>query len=139
VPAEAFFKDLYTTDRAPDELLIEIEIPKRPGWRVGFGELSRRQGDFAVVGLAAAAETTDGAVRALRLVYFGAESHARLAGHAAAAARGTRLDDAAAEAIVAALDRDLNPMASLQGRPDTKLHLAKVLTRRVLGELRTAA
>jgi carbon-monoxide dehydrogenase medium subunit len=139
VPAEAFFKDLYTTDRAADELLIEVEVPKRPGWRVGFGELSRRQGDFALVGLAAAADTAGGAVRELRLVYFGAESHARLAAQAAAAARGRRLDDRAAEAIAAALDHDLEPMGNLQGRPDTKLHLAKVLTRRVLAELTEAA
>ena len=34
-----------------------------------------------------------------------------------------------------ALDRDLDPMGNLQGRPDTKRHLAKVLTRRVLAEI----
>jgi carbon-monoxide dehydrogenase medium subunit len=135
VPAETFFKDLYTTDRAADELLIEVEIPKRPGWRVGFGEFSRRQGDFAVVGLAAAAAMTGAAIGELRLVYFGAESHARLAAEAAAAARGRPLDAAAEDAILAALDRDLNPMGNLQGRPDTKRHLAKVLTRRVLADL----
>lgn len=137
VPAEAFFKDLYTTDRAADELLVEIEIPKRAAWRVGFGELSRRQGDFAVVGLAAAAEMAGGAIRELRLVYFGAESHARLASHAAEAARGRPLDRATAAAVADALDRDLKPMGSLQGRPDTKLHLAKVLTRRVLTDSAT--
>jgi carbon-monoxide dehydrogenase medium subunit len=139
VPAEAFFKDLYTTDRAADELLIEIEIPKRPGWRVGFGELSRRQGDFAVVGLAAAAEIAGGAVRELRLVYFGAEPYARLAAHAAAAARGRPLNGATTDAVVGALDRDLKPMGNLQGRPDTKLHWARALTRRVLAELAEAA
>lgn len=135
VTAEAFFKDLYTTDRAADELLIEVEIPKRPGWRVGFGELSRRQGDFAVVGLAAAAEIGGGTVRELRLVYFGAESHAHVAGHAAALARGRPLDEATTAAIVDALDRDLEPMGNLQGRPDTKMHWARVLTRRVLAEM----
>jgi carbon-monoxide dehydrogenase medium subunit len=138
VAAEDFFKDLYTTERAPDELLIEVEIPKRPGWRVGFGEFSRRQGDFAMVGLAAAAELADGTVRDLRLVYFGAESHARLATNAAEAARGRSLDAALSD-IVAALDHDLDPMGNLQGRPDTKRHLAKVLTRRVLATMTEAA
>ena len=135
VPAEAFFKDLYTTDRAPDELLLEVEVPMRPDWRVGFAELSRRQGDFALVGLAAAAEMSGDRIAALRLVYFGSESHARLAGHAADAARDRPLDGATVDAVVAALDRDLEPMGNLQGRPDTKLHLAKVLTRRVLADL----
>jgi aerobic carbon-monoxide dehydrogenase medium subunit len=134
VPAEDFFKDLYTTERAPDELLTEVEIPKRPGWRVGFGEFSRRQGDFAMVGLAAAAEMSGGTIGALRLVYFGAESHARPAVHAAEAARGRPLDAAQGD-ILAALDRDLDPMGNLQGRPDTKRHLAKVLTTRVLADL----
>jgi aerobic carbon-monoxide dehydrogenase medium subunit len=135
VQAEAFFKELYTTDRAADEMLIEIEVPKRPSWRVGFGEFSRRQGDFAMVGLAAAAELSGPTVGQLRLVYFGSESHARLAGHAAAAARGRPLDRATEDAIIDALDRDLNPMGNLQGRPDTKRHLAKILTRRVLAGL----
>jgi CO/xanthine dehydrogenase FAD-binding subunit len=74
----------------------------------------------------------------LRLVYFGAESHARLATNAAEAARGRSLDAALSD-IVAALDHDLDPMGNLQGRPDTKRHLAKVLTRRVLATMTEAA
>lgn len=135
VAAEAFYKGLYTTDRAPDELLIEVEVPKRPGWRFGFAELSRRQGDFAIVGLAAAVVPANDGIGELRLVYFGSESHARLAAHAGAAAAGRPLDRPTVDAIIAALDRDLDPMGSLQGRPDTKLHQAKVLTRRVLAGL----
>lgn len=139
VAAEDFYQDLYTSDRAVDELLVEVELPKRPGWRFGFAELSRRQGDFAMVGLAAACRFDDRTVRELRLVYFGSEPCARLARHGSEAAAGRQLDKDAEAAILAAVEKDLDPMGNLQGRPDTKRHLAKVLTRRVLAELADAA
>jgi CO/xanthine dehydrogenase FAD-binding subunit len=54
VHAEDFFVGLMTTAMQPGELLIEVRIPPLPqgtGW--AFDELSRRRGDFAIVGAAA--------------------------------------------------------------------------------------
>jgi carbon-monoxide dehydrogenase medium subunit/6-hydroxypseudooxynicotine dehydrogenase subunit alpha len=54
VRAEDFFVGLMTTAMQPGELLIEVRIPPLPqgtGW--AFDELSRRRGDFAIVGAAA--------------------------------------------------------------------------------------
>ena len=138
VAADDFFQGLYATDRAPDELLIEVEIPKRSGWRVGFSEFARRHGDFAMVGLAAAIAMDGDTTREMRLVYFGSEAHAHVAAHAAAAARGRPLDAATQTAIIESLDHDLDPIGNLQGRADTKRHLAAVLTRRVLARDRRA-
>jgi carbon-monoxide dehydrogenase medium subunit len=56
-----------------------------------------------------------------------------LAARANAALTGAVLDAAAIEAAAAALDADLDPPADLHGPPAMKRHLAKVLTRRVLG------
>jgi carbon-monoxide dehydrogenase medium subunit/2-furoyl-CoA dehydrogenase FAD binding subunit len=51
---EEFFLTYLTTSLEPSEILVEVKIPKLPqntGW--SFVELSRRTGDFAIVGVAA--------------------------------------------------------------------------------------
>jgi carbon-monoxide dehydrogenase medium subunit len=131
VAAETFFDGLYSTVRQANELLVAIELPKRPGWRFAFHELTRRHGDFAMAGVAAA--WGDGA---LRLVVFGCEAYPRVASHAAQAAAGHDLaDPAVRDAVINALDSDLDPMANLQGRADTKLRWAKVLAGKALADL----
>jgi carbon-monoxide dehydrogenase medium subunit len=54
VPAAKFFLGLYETDVKSDEMLVEVRIPIADvgqGW--GFHEVSVRQGDFAIVAVAA--------------------------------------------------------------------------------------
>ena len=54
VKAEGFFKGLFETDLQPGELIVAVKFPATPAeMSVGFAELSRRHGDFALVGLAA--------------------------------------------------------------------------------------
>ena len=67
-----------------------------------------------------------------RLVYFGSEDRPTLAGGAAAALRGKRLDAAARDAAAAALAHDLAPMSNAQGSAKLRLELQRVLTRRAL-------
>src|SRR5687767_6169949 len=57
VAADEFFIGLFTTAVQPGELLTEIRVPPAPA-RSGFAfqELSRRHGDFALVGVAAAVQ-----------------------------------------------------------------------------------
>src|SRR5574341_2396033 len=53
VHAQAFFVSYMTTVMEPTELLVEIRVPQVPlrtGW--GFREISRRYGDFALMGVA---------------------------------------------------------------------------------------
>jgi carbon-monoxide dehydrogenase medium subunit len=50
----ALFETYLTTTLAPDELLTEVRLPALPeGCGTAFVELSRRHGDFALVGVAA--------------------------------------------------------------------------------------
>ena len=54
VKAEDFFKGLFETDLRAGELIVEVKFPGVPtGTSTGFAELSRRHGDFALVGVAA--------------------------------------------------------------------------------------
>ena len=140
ISAGDFFLGLYETARAPDELLVEARIPADPPERVSaFHELSRRHGDFAIVGLAATARRTDHGLEDVRLAFFGCEDRAKLAAGAAAAMSGETIAAAAVDRAVAALADDLDPVANLLGSAATKRHLAGVLVRRTLAELTGAA
>lgn len=49
LPADEFFTGFYTTALAPNELVTAVEIPL-PAGRIGFHEVARRPGDFALAG-----------------------------------------------------------------------------------------
>ncbi len=131
VQARTFFKGLYATDLRPGELLAEVVIPLLPGYRSGFLELSRRHGDYAIVGVAALAKNEGGRLHDVRLAYLGAGITPILARHAMQAAEGKP----PATDLAAELGRDLSPMEDLENRAATKLHLANVLAARVLAAL----
>jgi 2-furoyl-CoA dehydrogenase FAD binding subunit len=52
--ASDFQKDMLTTAREPDELITAVRFPVMAGKGVGFHEVARRHGDFAIVAVAAA-------------------------------------------------------------------------------------
>lgn len=136
VAARDFFKGLYDTDLKPDEVLIAGELPlPGPGYRSAFLELSRRRGDYAIIGLAAHGKVKDGRFADMRLAFLCAGGAPVLARTAAAALEGKRHGPDAVAAAQAALDRDLDPPADLYNSSATKLHLARVLTGRALAAL----
>jgi 2-furoyl-CoA dehydrogenase FAD binding subunit len=55
MPASDFQKDMLTTARAADELVSSVRFPVGNGSGVGFREVARRHGDFAIVAVAAVA------------------------------------------------------------------------------------
>ena len=122
IAAADFFRGIYATALAPDELLLRVEIPPQRG-RSTLREIARRHGDYATVGLAATS--------APALAFFGvADRPLRLAGvEAALAGQGV-------DAAVAILRTTLEPIADLDHAAATKSHLAGVLLRRVAAELR---
>ena len=90
-----------------------------------------------MAGLAAAWRVEGDRLVAPRLVYFGVGNGPKLTRHACAALEGRVLDATGIAAAQAALADDLNPQRDLHGPPEMKLHLARVLTARVLSALET--
>lgn len=135
IPASDYFKGLFETERRPDELLIEVRIPSigMKGVHV-FSELSRRQGDFAVAGVACAAEIDGDTISSARLVYFASEDRPTLATNAVTAITNKVWSEGSRASVLDALGDDLDPMENLQGSSEFKLHLQRVLTGRVLDE-----
>jgi carbon-monoxide dehydrogenase medium subunit len=135
VAADDFFHGLYDTELAPGEMLTAVEIPViAPGYRSAFMELARRHGDYAMVGIAVHARLADGVIGDARLVYFAAGERPVVGRAAAAAIDGKAPSEATFEAAAAALDGDLDPPSDLNADPATRLHLARVLTRRALAQ-----
>lgn len=140
VPAEAFFTGLFETALAADEVLTAVEIDAaRVGSVCGFQELARRSGDYAIVGLAAQGRMEDRQLHAIQLGYFSVGARATLAPAASAALLRRPLTAPVVDEAAEALAADLEPHDDLQASAGTRLHLARVLLRRVVGEMALAA
>jgi carbon-monoxide dehydrogenase medium subunit len=135
VDAAEFFLGMFTTALNGDEMLIEIEIPPFPkgsGW--SFQEVTRRPGDYAIMGVAAWIDLgKDGACEDARLVYLNAGDGPIRARKAEDSLKGEKLTaktiDAAARI---ASDEEIDPFGSVHATVDFQCHLANVLTRRAL-------
>ena len=136
VAANDYFLGMFETARDPEEILIAAEVPVIPATeKSAFTELTRRHGDYAIIGLAAQGGADGGTFSNMRLAFFGAGDRPILAQAANAALEGKAYSDATVTAAQEALEADLDPMADLNGPPEMKMHLARVITARVLAEL----
>jgi carbon-monoxide dehydrogenase medium subunit len=136
IAAGDFFKGLYATALKAGELLVAAEFPlPKPAYASAFGELARRHGDYAMVGVAVHGSTQGGKFSDMRVVFFGVADRPQRAARLERALDGR---PAAAETIeggLGELDADLSPRADFHGSAATKLHLAKVLAGRVLEQM----
>lgn len=139
VAADGFFRGLYETDLGPGEVVTAVTVPTRAGYRSAIAEFARRHGDYAMIGLAAHARLDGRTLADARLVFFGVGAKPARALAAGAAIEGSEVDDATIAAAQDALAGDLEPIGDLHAGAATKLHLAGVLTARVLRQLATPA
>jgi carbon-monoxide dehydrogenase medium subunit len=129
VKPDAFFKGLFETALREREVITALRVPAADkNSRVGFAELARRHGDYAIVGLAASARAAGTALSDVRLAFFGVGDTPVRAKKSEAALAGGDVD-----AAVAALD--LDPQDDVQASAAVKKHLAGVLLRRVAKQL----
>ena len=74
VSAADFFQGLFTVDLSADEIITAIRFS--PTRTASYAKLYQRASRFAIVGVAAALDVADGAVRSARVGLTGAGSHA---------------------------------------------------------------
>jgi len=135
VAAAEFFLGMFTTALAPDEILVEVELPApQPSTGWSFMEVAPRAGDYALMGLAAMVTLDErGDCRRARLVYLNAGDGPVDAKDAARLLQGNALTEAAIEsAAVLASEKEINPFGNVHASADYQRHLARVLTRRAL-------
>ena len=119
IPAGEFFLGYYETALRPDELLVEIRVPRTGpgGWH--YEKFVRRANDWAIVAVATVAGRIALANMASRPVRASAAEQALASGAGPAAAA-----ELAAEGT--------EPIEDLNADPEFRRHLARVLTRRAL-------
>jgi carbon-monoxide dehydrogenase medium subunit len=131
---EDFFQGYYATSLAADEILVEVRVPGVPlrtGW--AFREVSRRQGDFALVGVAALLTLdVDGTITGARLAFTGAAPTPIRTRDAEAALVGQRPGVALFAEAGETATRDLDPETDLHATAAYRRKVAAVLARRAL-------
>ena len=132
-----FFVTHLTTALAPDEILVEIEVPPltpATGW--AFTEFARRHGDFALGGAAALVTMDDGICRQARIALLGAADTPIRADAAERALAGVRVDEETAAEAAHLAAADIKPTGDIHGSSEYRRNLIEAMVRR--GVLRAA-
>ncbi len=132
VPITEFFTGVFSTAAEPDELIVEVRVPRTSRDRASAGgstsavaagwayeKFTRRANDWAIVGVAVVDDRVG-------LVNMGS-TPLRASAAEAALADGASIAEAAALA-----DQGTEPPGDLAATPAYRRHLARVLTRRAL-------
>jgi CO/xanthine dehydrogenase FAD-binding subunit len=132
IPAREFFLGYFTTALEPDEVLVEIRVPA-PAPRTGaaFVEVSRRHGDFALVGAAAQVTLNGAGVADARVTLVGvADRPVEVA--AAEILRGGPVTEATAREVGEEASAGIEPSSDLHASGAYRKEVAAVVVRRAL-------
>jgi len=122
IPAAELFAGPLESTLAHDEIAVEAFFPAlAPGAGVAFQEISRRHGDYALVGVAALVEMEGDEVVRARLGYLSVSDVPVVVDVS------DSLDDPAGAALA-----ELEPVDDIHATADYRAHLVRVLTPRVL-------
>ncbi|MBI2073173.1 MAG: xanthine dehydrogenase family protein subunit M [Gemmatimonadetes bacterium] len=134
IPVDQFFRGLFTTALASNEILTEIRIPVPPARSGGaYLKLERKVGDFATAG--AAAQVTLGAGGAIEKAGIGLTNAGPTPIKAVEAEKflaGKRPDDQTLQEAGRLAARAASPSPDRRGAADYKREMARVLTVRAL-------
>jgi CO/xanthine dehydrogenase FAD-binding subunit len=135
IPAADFFQTYFTTALEPDEILVEIRVPA-PAPRTGtaFVEVSRRHGDFALVGAAASVTMNGGGCLDARVVLVGVADRPVEVTAAGELLRGAPVTDASAREVGGEASAAIEPSSDLHASSAYRKQVAAVVTRRALLE-----
>jgi carbon-monoxide dehydrogenase medium subunit len=131
VPASEFFTGVFQTAVAPEEILVEVHVPKlahSAGW--AYVKYSRRAQDWATVAVAALMHRDNGNVAgaSIALTNMGATPVR------ASAAEGALAEGASAADAAARIAEGTEPPSDTAASAEFRRHLAGVLGRRALEE-----
>ena len=131
IAASDFFRDLFTVDVQPDELIVSVSFAPAPA--SAYAKLHQRASHFAIVGVAAALDIRGGAIQGARVGVTGATSHAfRLTNVEKALAAQPASEESLAAAVAGAGDRLADVNADLHGSAEYRRAMVGVFARRAL-------
>lgn len=133
VKAADFFQDYLTTALGEQEVVTEVRVPKlgaNTGW--SYKKFSRRSQDWAMVGVAAVVEKSNGGIGSARIALTSMGSTPIRAAAVEQALSGASAGDVA-EASQSA-DEGTSPATDGAATAEFRRHLARVWTRRAVEE-----
>jgi carbon-monoxide dehydrogenase medium subunit len=133
IAAADFFQTYFTTALEFDEILAEIRLPA-PAPRSGaaFVEVSRRHGDFALVGAAATVTLNGDGCADARVALVGVADTPVDVTRAAEILRGNAITEEAAREVGAEASASIDPGSDLHASAAYRKQVAAVVTRRAL-------
>jgi len=134
IPAKEFYQDTFVTALEPNEILVEIHVPKaRPRQGTAYVKLEKRVGDFPIVGVAAnLVIDSKGKIEQAGVGLTAVGATALKATDAERELVGKVADDALLGRAAALAEAMAKPTSDLRGPAEYKKAMVRVLTRRAL-------
>ncbi|MEK6986804.1 MAG: xanthine dehydrogenase family protein subunit M [Candidatus Thermoplasmatota archaeon] len=133
IPAEEFYVDTFTTALEPNEIMVEIQVPKaRMGQGTAYVKLEKRAGDFPIVGVAASLLEAKGKVEGAGIGLTAVGPTVLKAREAEAGLVGRAPDEAAFRGAADLARSASHPVSDLRGPAEYKKAMVAVLTVRAL-------
>jgi CO/xanthine dehydrogenase FAD-binding subunit len=134
LPAEEFFRTVMMTARKPDELLVEVEVPlPSERTRSGFAEFAKRNGDFALAGVAAVLRVSpDGRCEEAALGLLGAAPVPLRSRVAEEYLRGTELDTGTLAEAARLAAREVRAGGDIHASAEYRANLVEAMAGRAL-------
>ncbi|ANZ27692.1 MULTISPECIES: xanthine dehydrogenase family protein subunit M [Rhodococcus] len=132
IPVAEFFDDYFTTTLQPEEILVEVRIPKLTGWAARYEKFNRVAHAWSIVAVAATVQTDGGTIRQARVALT---NMAAVPVRAHAVERALVGQPATADTVRAAAEQateGTSPMSDGNADADYRRQLARVLTRRAV-------
>lgn len=132
IRAADFFLDYLTTALSPNEILVEVRLPKHTGWGTHYEKFNRVAQAWSIVGVAAAVRREGSTIAEAKV---GLTNMGSTPIRAAAVEADLAGQPATADAIAAAAsraDEGTSPPSDITAQADYRQHLAQVLTKRAL-------
>ena len=133
IAAADFFEDYLQTSLSPDEVLVEVRLPKLEGqWGVAYEKFNRTAQGWAIVGVAAAVRRANGSIAEARIGLTNMGSTPVRASAVEAALAGAAAEAGVIAAAAEHAAEGANAPSDLSAQSDYREHLARVLTRRAV-------
>ncbi|GAB3384996.1 FAD binding domain-containing protein [Amycolatopsis echigonensis] len=132
VSAAEFFQDYFTTALAPDELLVEVRLPKHTGWRAHYEKFNRVAQAWSMCAVAATVRTEGGVIEEARVALTNMGATPVRATAVEQALLGAQANAETIRAAAAHAAEGTNPVADGNSDVEYRQHLARVLTGRAV-------
>jgi carbon-monoxide dehydrogenase medium subunit len=132
VPAPEFFVNVFQTALQPEDVLVEVRVPKlgaASGLGYRYEKFQRVAQAWAIVAVAALVRRSGHAIGEARIALTNMGVTPLRAAAAEAALAGTEAQPAVVERAAAHAADGTSPTSDISGQADYRQHLARVLTR----------